>query len=863
MIKRIFLSFQFLVCIMHCIAQVEKNNIYYTPVKQAPYVWNGYYYYFEPKILAEDLADLLQQATGKEYTVLPYTKTATKGFFLLLDSTSTLPGNEAALINSDGKNFVKITAKYATGISYGLYTYLEKLGFRFYMPGKIWTIAPALQSIYLGKKQNEVWKPFFKHRMFATSGAFIAVKGLDENGRTLMEWFKWYRRNRMGSEFVNIGGHIGELFNITHQKEIEQDPSILAPTNGKRQYSVEGKIDPTNTKGVDMFVNWIITQYKNDNTSVPSYIPWSKFQSVDPGDGLDYCHTPECDKKYKSISDQVFEIANKAAVKIKSVYPNAGVNTYAYTERTDTPSLKLQPNIHVGIVAGAFHNVATPIGLINRWVKKTNHLSIYDYINIGVWNRDMPFFDLKSYFNYLAYIKSLNLDGFAFESGGSNLASAVPQYFILKYLCDPYSDIEKEFKFFCKNSFGNEEADINKMMHQWYFSKVHLGTGYDFASFHDDELGGFFSVINKAANNKTLNSAQAKRVDELKAYAVYLAKYYELGNDLYTAKEYKTNPHARAEKASEILEFTWKMYDKMIFHNTQLNDVMKLSFATDENLIKKWDYTHSDHFKNITSGADVVINKEFDLAAKKYIPKATPFFEENDALFEKALKYRADSFEIKLIDIDYFYSHRYALNVYTPVATTITIDYNAEESKHINKQTNNNGYTALLSSDYLVYEEQFIKPGSKKGSFTYTLPKKGHYTLYVSQNNGTYTTFKIKPDKSLIYINKKVTPPNAVMLLDYDTQAKKESRYLGFYVPNADSVYYNMFCIDCANYVKLYDATGKPKILNNTLSPYNISTAISKEEKNTFMFMTNDLFTWTPVMKNIPPYYFFLKFPDK
>ncbi len=860
-------SFIFL-CLLFAIkgnAQGDKNKIYYSSTKQAPYIWNRYYYYFHPKILAQDLADLLNQATGKSYTIAEYDKSATKGIFLLLDSTSKLSNNEAATINSDGINFVKISAKYATGISYGLYTYLEKLGYKFYMPGKVWTIIPQLQSIYIGKKYNEIWKPFFKHRVFATSGAFANVKNLDENGTTLpeAEWVTWYRRNRMGSEFINMGGHIGELFNITHQKEIEADPTILAPINGKRQYSVEGKIDPTNNKGVNMFINWIISQYKNEHSNIPSYIPWSKFQSVDPGDGLNYCTTPECNKKYKSISDQVFDIANKAAKKIESVYPNVGVNTYAYTERTDTPSIKLEPNIHVEIVATAFHNVATPIGLIKRWAKKTKHLSVYDYINIGVWNKDMPFFNLKEYFSYLKNLKSLNIDGFAFESGGSNLAAAIPQYFILKYLAEPYTDIEKEFKLFCKNSFGSEEVHINKMMHEWYFSKVHLGTGHDFGSFYDDELGNFFSVIKKAAINKSLLASQKKRIEELKAYAVYLAKYYELGNDLYTEKEYKINPNLRGEKANEILEYTWKMYDKMIFHNSQLNDLLKLNFSGNETLIKKWDYLTSNHFKNITANADEVIAKEFDLAAKKYIPRATFFYEENDELFKKALKYRADSFGVKLIDIDNFYSYRYPFCVYTDEPTKIFIEYSCKESKHINNQTNNSGYTALLSNDYSIYKEQFIKLGTRSGTFVYDLPKKGHYTLYLSQNNGTAINFKIKPTKSIFYINKKTTPLNAIMLLDYDTKAKKENRYLGFYVPNVDSIFYNMLCVDCANYVKIYDAKGKPKLLNTKMSPHNISTLVNKEEKNSFMFMSNDLFTWTPTMKNIPPYFFFLKFPSK
>jgi hypothetical protein len=40
-------------------------TVYYTPVQKPAIVWDEYHYTFDPKDLAEDMAALLQQATGK------------------------------------------------------------------------------------------------------------------------------------------------------------------------------------------------------------------------------------------------------------------------------------------------------------------------------------------------------------------------------------------------------------------------------------------------------------------------------------------------------------------------------------------------------------------------------------------------------------------------------------------------------------------------------------------------------------------------------------------------------------------------------------------------------------------------------
>lgn len=859
--KKIPLILLWLSCTAITVAQQKKITIWYTPVQKPTTAWNEYYSYFAPVDIAQDLAGLLRASAGLSCTVMPYDGKSQTGIFLLLDSTKKSLANEAAIVNSDGKTFLKIEARYATGISYAAYTYLEKAGFKFYLPGSKWTVVPQMSTAFMGKITNEQWKPYFKVRTFFLSGAMKQVKDLDPAGNNFKEWNTWYRRNRMGSEYIVMGGHIGEIFNLEHQKEIEKDSMILAPVNGRRSYNTEGKLDPTYEKGVNLFLNWIVQQYKNDNRVVPSYIPVKKYQSVDPGDALNYCHSPECIKKFGSVSNQVFSVANRAAVKFKTIYPGAGVNLYAYTERADTPSIKIEDNVHVCIVAGAFQNVSTPAGLINKWAKKTKHTSIYDYLNICVWNKDHPFFNLGKYFDYLNFVKKSQVEGFTYESGGSTLSAALIQYFVLKYLCDPYADVKKEFDSFCKDIFGNAAEPVKKILQEWYFSEEKTGHTYDHTTFNETEIGRYVQLVQQASNTSGLLDIQKERIFELKAYIVYLAKYYELRGDIEGLYLGGNSAAFIKSKTDEILTYTWMLYPTLLFHNTQLTDLLKGNFAGDAALINKWDYAYSDNFKNITAGAERKVAAEFAKVFEKYNAKAAPYFADAQALLAKAYPYRADTVKLKLIDAVSYGNYRNSMNVYCGAPTKLTIRYTAKMERIPENKTSSIGFIALIKDDYSVITEVPLYASKTSAVISFVLPSKGDYKLYLGQNNATSFDYTILPGNSLIYTNKFVIPMNGILLMDDSDHKYNTNEKMAFYTGNADSIAFSMIYPEKSNWVSIYNSKGVNKVLTVNKPPYHMAAKLDAAEKNSFMYFTNGLFRWPPAFKTIPNYFFYLKFP--
>src|SRR5690606_4047486 len=339
--------------------------------------------------------------------------TQQSGIFLLLDTSYQGSTNETGTVTLEN-NRIEIRAKYVTGLSYALYSWLHDLGYRFYLPGEEWSIYP--ETIQFPKRFQKVYSPHFKQRIFNPSGGAFAVKGIDEGGEMKNRWHIWYRRNRMGADYLKIDGHKGELFNIQHRALIEKDPRIVSPVNGIRAYRVDAKPDPTYAPGVTLFTNWLVEEFKKELASMPDFFPLKQYQSGDLGDGLNYCHTPECKQSFPSVSDQNFFLMNKAAKMIRTVHPDAGISTLAYTERADTPATNIQPNVHIMVVASAFQQVSTPAGMLKRWKQKTGNISLYDFLNIGVWQYDHPYFNLKSYHHFLDLLNRMQINGITMET---------------------------------------------------------------------------------------------------------------------------------------------------------------------------------------------------------------------------------------------------------------------------------------------------------------------------------------------------------------------------------------------------------------------------------------------------------------
>ncbi len=836
-----------------------ETPVYYTVVSMPRGLNPAYYAGFEPRLLAEDLAGLLGKATRETYTPSAYTGQKGPGIYLLINPALRFQSLEAGQVEQMPDRSVRISATHITGLSYAMYSWLQDLGFRFYLPGDSWTKIPVLKAPFVRNKKK-IYQPAFRMRMFLPSGGTYAVKGLDEDKDMEADWRTWYRRNRMGCAYIIVDGHVGESFNIEHRKNIEADPAMLAPVNNERKFRVDGKLDPTYAKGVDMFSSWVANNYFKQKSAWPNFLPARKYASADAGDGLNYCHTDACKKAFRTVSDQSFYIVNEAAKKVSALDPKGGVSTLAYTERADTPGIRIEPNVHVMLVPTAFQYVSSPNNLVQRWAKKGKQVSVYEYINIGVWAWDKPFFHLSDYHKKLAWYKRLKLEGIHAETSWSGMSSGILQYMILRYLCEPYADLDKLIDEFCADNFGPAASAVKKMLKAWYDSEAHLKTNYDHPSFDEDELGLFILWMEEASSAQVLTQKHKRRLLELKAYLVYLCKYHELFGSLGEAKKFSANPDAKKNKAREILQYTWKMYDTRIFHNTQLNDMYKTLLDDPERGL--WDYRKGLPLHNTADSWETVAEKEYLHYKNAYMESAGIPLAITDALLESFLPQRADSIRIQSMDETSFTHFGYALSFYSGGAGELQIRYRTGK---IGKPGSNDkvAVVSVEKEDYQwVQTEQLAEP-NQKGLLRFKIPGKGRYKLYLAQYQSTPLEWVILPGNQLFYHTRKSIMMNGIRMQEPPSEASYPNRHIAIWTPAEvlpKGVSFSVLYHSSTNTSKFYLQDGQRLDIISQL-PYFHTAALPAG--NRVIFYENDVYRWPPVIQGMPALYLYLKFPLK
>ena len=825
----------------------QKNYVYYTPVNTPPSIKSTYYECLNPQYLAEDLAWLLSCATRQSWKPAPFNKNNI-GIILKLNDELQDENNETGHI-SISKSTITISAKYATGLSYAMYSWLQQLGFKFYLPGNNWMVIPKIRNLYQ-HPLNKTFSPGFQMRLFHASGGIFPVKDIDDSAKNRNTWFTWLRRNRMGCDYLRIDGHRGELFNQMNKAVIESDSNIIAPIAGKRKYNVEAKLDPTYSKGVTLFTNWLVTQFEKEKQNTANWLPFKIYQSGDLGDGLNYCHTPACKAQFSSVSDQAFYVMNIAAKKIKTVDKRAGISTLAYTERVDTPTFSILPNIHVMVVPNAFQRITTASELLQRWAKKTSNISLYDFLNIGVWQYDHLFFNLTDYLSFLQLNKHLNVQGLTMETAYSSFAAGIPMYVILQYLADPLHVEQNQLNTLCKDMFGTAAPEMEQLFSLWYQSDVHLRTNIDRPTFYPDELATFISLIKQAEKRNDLTTQQKQRIDQLKPYIAYLCGAYELFQNPKIKEDNEANKKYRQQKAEELLQLSWSQYANLTFHNTQLNDLLKKFTSHPE----KWDFKINISAQINHLPTHFAINLFNKYAAQFQSPSSFDF-KINPNIWNDIAEQAADSIRIESIDEQAIPSFIYPLMVFASKPTTISVSTHLKEGLAKREDTGPVALTSVERKDYTFIKTHFATGEMQDTIFYFDLPTAGNYRLYLGRFNQAPIQWIISTGGALVYINKKNVIHHAIKLID-ERQPNYSNYRLGIY---ANKQFETIQMLPVKN-TAIWSTRNKTiPFESNNNSSYRNKPIIGEHNLPSFLYYQNEVMRWPAITLNTPPYFFFVK----
>lgn len=860
------LTFLFLLFTVALQAQISNTRvpIYYQTVDLSQMPWPEYYKRMDTKLIAEDMAQLLQQACrGFQFDVQAWSGQSGNGIFLLLDRKPATNEEERCLVTGNGSSQLRFSAAYLTGLSYGVYSYLDRLGFRFYLPGNNWTHIPTLSSPFSASLRNIGFQPSFKHRMFTPSGAMPRVKGLDEAGLLEKQWHDWYRRNRMGSAHLILGGHVGESFNLENRAALEADLTILAPFQGKRQFHIGAKLDPTNPRGIALFEDWILKKKEQHDRSVAPVFPRHRYESVDPADGYDYCQTPECLKQFPTISDQVFHIANRCADRVKAVDPMRGVSLYAYADKADTPHLKLRQNVHVSLVATGFQSIDIPAGIIQRWKRKTSLLSVYDYLNIGVWSYDQPFYNIYSYMPFLDYLRRERIEGLSYETSSSAMGSGVLQYFILRYLNQPYTNVNREIDQFCQNNFGPAAAPVRRLFDLWYGNDKYIQTLFDRPVSTADDLGRMFRWLDEALATPGITTAHRTRMEELQIFTGYLALQHEFWGNMRIRGRIVKDDTFKQERLEQMLNYVWENYSTGIFHSTELTNHLRNLMPEATAYRARWDYYQSpQHYARFQQRGSSWRTIYHQLRAQ-YLPLGVTTPSVSDTQLRQLARQAADSVVFETVDEKAFGSMRYSMPVFCADPTqVIEIRYTAQASERVDPTSSQIGFLAMNSADFRYMNRRFIRASQRQGMIRFKLPRAGHYTLTLSHQQGTPTRWVIRSPKNLLYVNKAILPVQGIVLSGRESQKNTTNEWVAVLAPtSSDSLRYQLLYPDAFNTTEVRNGRGDKLPVIVDANSGMVTIAPSPGGTTPLLFLRNSLHRWGTTLVNTAPYYFFLKPP--
>lgn len=464
-----------------------------------------------------DMAYWLEKLDNRKYDIREAGTNRTEGIHLRWADNSELTTDQrrqlkkdgqSTYLNIDGRRHALIVGTGKNSFINGIYTFLHELGFRWYMPGDNWVKIPDAGAI--NKIIDKLYTPSFQNRGYFGTGGIGPLPGIDDKNSFKKDFDDWNRRNRLSSEFTSKG-HIGQVFYKENKAVLDKNPSYSC--NGV--VSTKGRIDISNPKAVDLFINWAVNKI-DFGEKVPMV-------GVDPADGSggkDDC-LPRNMQGIATWSDKYFWLANKVAERLDRTNKDALVQTYAYASHAETPSFELNPRVYPIIIPYAFQRVTDPVTFIKQWSEKTGGrpMGIYDYWNITQWTKNEPQFNIYTIPQKLKLWDQYNVNFIRIESTNAKGPMGHAWWLAAQMMWDVSQSFEDLYREFLTDNFGAAAPDIRNMYDRWSLN------------YQGVMEPGFSAADLRNAAGKNKDARTQSRINELKAYVVYLEKYHSYLNN--------------------------------------------------------------------------------------------------------------------------------------------------------------------------------------------------------------------------------------------------------------------------------------------------------------------------------------------
>ena len=417
---------------------------------------------------AEELQAHLREMTGAEVPILPDGKPNA----ILLGSAAKglITPDELAALGDDGyiirtqPRLVAIAGGPKRGTLYGVYTFLERLGVRWWTPTE--THIPKLDSIAVEPMDlREVPRLQYRDIMYRDTHGEVGQLWMARNKLNGMIWKD--APAKLGGRYPFGGKMLAHtLMDLLKKHKVEITPEMMSmDAKGARAKpgSRRDQLCFTNRAAVEAITRVVVAEYKAR--------PDIQFVMIGQEDGHNYCRCPECQaiaKREESQAGPVVHFANAVAEAAEKEVPGAAVAVNAYVwSRTPPKHLRPRPNVYVVLASYECdfgHPLADSVSKPNvdfrrdleRWDALTERLYVWDYV-VNFLHYLMPQPNLDVMAPNLEYYADHGVVG-VMEQGAWNAFgpefAPLRQWGLAKALWNPEADNRKLIEEFCRGYYG-------------------------------------------------------------------------------------------------------------------------------------------------------------------------------------------------------------------------------------------------------------------------------------------------------------------------------------------------------------------------------------------------------------------------
>lgn len=512
-------------------------------------------------------------------------------------------GKEAFVVKSVGKDLV--IAGNERGSLYGVYEYLEALGYRFYAPaGTLRSETPVnkipkAKDVFVAKDVELTWTPQFDYREVLYRGATTLIGFTDAQGT-----YDWCVAQRVNSDYCRpelksnekYGGSVGYIGGNNYM--VHSARSLLPYTPSMYAQhpdwfaSKDGQLLDSGTETEPCWTNEDALDYMYEKMQRLIATDSDKIISLSMNDTHNYCQCETCSAEQAEygVSGWFFRAVNKIAKRLKVDHPDVKLDTIAYAYATEAPDIVMEDNVIVRLClatcrwhtdeeecAALDGNLKEKRQSLLDWQDHASEFYVYHYpIN---WANhltiDPSYQSLYANTRFFAEhgVKGMYCEGYVVENGEF---SELKAYLTAKLLANPtmsYGEFQYHMRDFLEGYYGDgwecileyinltydiimtEMADSNYHLPHWYGYEEN----FPFDNYYDYEASEYdMRVIDKindlwAEAEEMATPEQADRIRKSSIHWTYLELYNTFD------KRYK-NPDNR----EELVEKNEQLFNDMM-----------------------------------------------------------------------------------------------------------------------------------------------------------------------------------------------------------------------------------------------------------------------------------------------------------